>query len=97
MILSVEVEPGQRQNINAEIDPGKYSSDMHDNLTAPQMGEGGKATVSAFLALVTSWDVTDDSGQPVPITAEVLSKEPFGFWTLDGWIGEIIKEIRPNK
>lgn len=53
------------------------------------------AYINSLVETVTSWDLLDDDGQPLPITKEALA--PFGFGVVRHIFDEIIRDSLPNQ
>lgn len=58
-------------------------------------GSMGTALVDELLVLLDSWDLTDDTGEPIPITAETLRNEvPWPFLKVVEEV--VLKDAQPG-
>lgn len=72
----------QGETCTIEYRPNWMTPERQAEMTAAQ---DAQQTTDGFLDLVTglivSWDVLDDAGEPLPVTADVARTLPFSFLT----------------
>ncbi len=75
--------------------PAGLTPETEENLTKYANDQRGGAALVAFLAdCLVEWDITDDSGKPLPINTKTLSKLPIVF--LGQVVSAISEDMRPN-
>lgn len=68
-----------------------------DDMRAGKVDQAGMEEICTWLAeQIVSWNLEDDDGQPVPVSADYLLDEDFD-WTIKvfmGWFGAIVGALK---
>lgn len=69
--------------------PGKFTHALRSDLLS-----GESTYLDTLASLLVDWDVLDDKGKPLPVTADVLATLPLAF--VEGVAQEVVKSSLAN-
>lgn len=84
------------EKITVRYDESRYTADYADALPGRlQEAKTGRGAWVELLSPVTDWDILDDQGQHLPVTAEVIGVLPTGL--LAAMHSAIMDDLLPNR
>lgn len=90
------------KTVEVTIGDGKLAVTYRPDAVTPELVDRmnntgsapGEAIATSVVELVESWDLTDNDGQPYPLTVEAVRKLPVSF--LSSVTNAITDDINPN-